>query len=223
MKVYLALSCLQGRPMQQAAEELIKLSGFNLQLTPGNVPTLDFEKWLNDNQIKYLTHHGFSFNSMKQKVWNDSGEFIVKSASVHPPKNNVDYKKWWKYISDNYQTLPILEVMYDDYLLGNGDDIEKAMDMGINLVVDISHIYIQKVNNKISDKIWNKLQNYENIKEIHISANNGKIDSHKPIDKNTFGLEWAKERSRNTNLVLECYMHKLSFNQRLEQLNFLDV
>ena len=39
-KLYLALSCLQGQPMQKAAEELISLNPYGLQLTPGNVPTI---------------------------------------------------------------------------------------------------------------------------------------------------------------------------------------
>ena len=42
----LALSCLQGRPMQAAAEDLLGLDPDGLQLTPGNVPTPGFERWL---------------------------------------------------------------------------------------------------------------------------------------------------------------------------------
>ena len=62
-------------------------------------------------------------------------------------------------------SLPILETMYPEYYLGNGAEIDLAMDLEINLAVDISHIYIQKSNNLISDKIWKRLQNYEKINE----------------------------------------------------------
>jgi hypothetical protein len=220
-KIYLALSCLQGRPMQSSAEELLALKPFGLQLTPGNAPTLGFENWLKENNINYLVHHGFCWNTLKQNVWDEKGKFLTNSHSVHPPlKTNLDSDTWYK-ILEKKQNLPILETMYPEYYLGNGLEIEQAMQLELDLAIDISHIFIQKVNNLITEKLWKKLQNYSNIKEIHVSANSGKRDSHKIINQESFGLEWAKERCNEIPVILECYMHRLSGNERLEQMQIL--
>ncbi len=219
-KIYLALSCLQGRPMKFSAAELLNLKPYGLQLTPGNVPTKNFENWLNENKINYIFHHGFSWFALRQKVWDENGNCLVNSNSVHPPeKKNLMYEKWIKVLEND--KVPVLETMYPEYYLGNGLEIEIAMKLNISLAVDISHIYIQKCNDLISEKIWKKLQNYENIKEIHVSENLGKFDSHNSISKNSYGLDWAIERSKEIPLILECYMHKLNENERLQQIKMI--
>ena len=111
--------------------------------------------------------------------------------------------------------------MYPGYFLGTGTEIDCVMHLNIAIAVDISHIYMQKYLGLISEQTWRRLQNYNNIKEIHVSSNAGKMDSHAPIEAGTFGLDWAKERSLETPLVLECYMHKLSPMQRSDQLYLL--
>lgn len=53
--------------MQAAAEELITLGAYGLQLTPGLAPTPNFNNWLEENQIKTRTHHGFSWDRLRRQ------------------------------------------------------------------------------------------------------------------------------------------------------------
>ncbi len=71
---------------------------------------------------------------------------------------------------------------------------------------------------------WQKLQNYPDIGELHISANHGKGDIHQPITNETFGLDWIRDRTsgdRDLPVVLECYMHNLSSLERQEQVGLI--
>ena len=83
----LAMSCLQGRPMSEAARELLDLEPDGLQLTPGNLPTADFAAFANG--VTTLRHHGFSFTARRQPVWADDGVCLVDNDSVHPPQSNT--------------------------------------------------------------------------------------------------------------------------------------
>lgn len=223
--LYLALSCLQGRLMQEAATELLSLGISNLQLTPGLVPTACFQQWLGDRDITYLTHHGFSWNKYNTCVWNETASCLVTSNSIHPPLLNSLSGKLWQQKAENgdYRHL-VLETMYPKYHLGNSEDLTWAMDEGFKLAVDVSHIYIQLQSGSLSTSVWQRLQRYEQIKELHLSSNNGRVDIHKPLTKNSFGLDWVRERGKdNIPVVLECYMHKLSNQERLEQIELIDL
>ncbi|MEM7594010.1 MAG: hypothetical protein AAF383_21300 [Cyanobacteria bacterium P01_A01_bin.83] len=223
--LYLALSCLQGRLMQSAAQELLDLKIQGLQLTPGLFPTNDFKSWLARKKTNYLTHHGFSWYKYNTSVWNKTADCLVASNSIHPPKSNSPPGKIWKQKAEDgdYQDF-ILETMYPEYHLGNSKDLIWAMDNQFRLAVDVSHIYIQLQSGSLSDAVWRRLQQYEHIKELHLSSNNGRVDIHQPLTKNTFGLDWAKERSRDgIPVVLECYMHRLSDSERLEQIKIAGI
>ena len=220
----LALSCLQGRPMEDAAKELIKLPIDGLQLTPGNAPTEEFAIWLSNCQIKTTTHQGFMPNAYKGPVWDDNGYLICNSDSVHPPKLKDANSQNWRQIIEKEGTNTILEVMYPGYRLGTAAEIEWAMYLKIPLAVDISHLYIQQKQNQLNNRVLRRLFEYENICEVHISSNNGCLDSHQPITKNTFGLDWAKERlTSGTTTVLECYMHRLSQFERVQQIELINT
>ena len=67
--LYLAMSCLQGRPMSAAALDLLALGPDGLQLTPGNAPTPGFLDTLARDGVASRTHHGFHPEAMKQRVW----------------------------------------------------------------------------------------------------------------------------------------------------------
>ena len=221
--LYLALSCLQGRLMQPAATELLDLGIDRLQLTPGLAPTTDFKAWLELNQIDYLTHHGFSWQKYNTSVWDKAGNCLVESNSIHPPLLDSLSGEIWLQKAENgdYRDF-ILETMYPKYHLGDSEALTWAMDNQFRLAVDVSHIYIQLQNGSLTDKVWRRLQQYDRIAELHLSSNNGKADIHQPVDKNTFGLAWVQERSRdNIPVVLECYMHRLSKSERLEQIEVI--
>lgn len=196
--------------MQAAAAELWQLSPTGLQLTPGNVPSLDFQSWLSQAQIPFLTHHGFCWQALRQNVWNAHARCRVASHSVHPPQvGSVDKALWWQML-ENTEDLPLLETMYPGYLIGTGAELERAMDLELLLAVDVSHLHIQVCQGVLTEATLQRLWAYEQIGEIHLSHNRGQHDSHLPLQKDSFGLAWALERGQHIPLVLECYMHKLS-------------
>lgn len=218
-KLYLALSCLQGRPMQTAAAELWSLDPCGLQLTPGNAPTPGFAAWLERQGIPALVHHGFCWQALRQSVWSPIGTCLVGSDSVHPPQSHEPAAEyWWQQVEANMDDQPLLETMYPGYLLGSGTELERAMDMGLRLAVDISHVHMQMHQGAISEAVWQRLQNYERIGEIHLSHNQGQHDSHQPLQNGSFGLDWARERGQSIPMVLECYMHRLDTEQRRQQM-----
>jgi hypothetical protein len=205
MNLFLALSCLQGRPFNSACTDLLALYPDGLQLTPGNVMT-DVKR----PGCPTRTHHGFSWKAMRQKVWSNEGHLLVKADSVHPPEAD----KPWVAIDET-----IYEVMYPGYHLGTGEAVEKAMSDGLRLAVDVSHVYIQLQSGAMLDNTWNALQRYENVAEVHVSANDGTRDTHRQISPSTFGLDWA--RRRNVPIILESYMHRLSESERMRQIDIV--
>jgi hypothetical protein len=129
---------------------------------------------------------------------------------------------WWKRLqAGDYHHL-ILETMYPRYYLGNSDELAAAMDLELQLAVDVSHIYIQLCQGSLSDTVWRRLQEYEYIREFHLSSNTGASDIHRPIDKNTFGYGWVKERALSIPVILECYMHCLSNEERTGQIELIN-
>ena len=82
--LFVAMSCLQGRPMASAFDELVTL-GAALQLTPGNLPTPGFEAHVAASGVPTRRHHGFSFEHRRACVWSAGGACLVTSESVHPP------------------------------------------------------------------------------------------------------------------------------------------
>jgi hypothetical protein len=210
----LALSCLQGRPATKAAEELLALGPDGLQLTPGNMPELTFQGWIQEREVALSIHHGFDWRLRKRQVWQGSKCTALEGASIHPPvrATNMDYLHSGR----------VLEVMYPGYGLGSGAEVEEAMSCGVALAVDVSHVFIQLTQGTMNEHTWKRLQSYSNIAEVHVSANDGQADIHTPLTEDSFGIPWALEKMKSgTPLVLECYMHRLSIDERKQQLEFL--
>ena len=222
--LYLALSCLQGRPIKLAAKELLELGIRGLQLTPGLVPDPDFKSWLARENINYLIHHGFSWDKYNTAVWNEKADCLVTSNSIHPPILDSPPGKVWKKRAErgDYNNF-FLETMYPKYHLGNEKELTWAMDNQFKLAVDVSHIYIQQQSGSLSNSVWQRLQQYDRISELHLSVNNGSADLHQPLNKNSFGLDWVKERSQDIPVILECYMHRLSHSERLAQVELIKI
>jgi hypothetical protein len=212
--LFVALSSLQGIPQSTAYKDLLLLQPDGIQLTAGNLPTNNFK---NEVNIPYKYHHAFEWTKRKGTVYDDNFKPIIKDNdhSIHPPFAKINFNKWIESCNDI-----ILETMYPGYLLGNGDEIEIAMLLNKRLAVDISHVHIMKTQGVITNSQINKLLNYDNIVEIHISHNNGKYDTHSPICKNTPFLHWIKERT-NVLFVYESYLHKLNLCERLSQLEII--
>jgi hypothetical protein len=215
MRLFLAMSCLQGRPMRAAFDELVGLEVDGIQLTPGNAATHGFAEHVRQSGVNTRTHHGFAPELMRQEVWSEGFELTGAWHSVHPPGGAP------------HDWLPVpaatmcLETMYPGHPLGAGTALTAAMDAGVRLAVDVSHVFIQREQGVLNESAWRRLQNYEHVEEIHLSANDGRRDRHAPLAADTFGLEWARQRSTQTStpVMLECYMHKLTRDERLRQID----
>jgi hypothetical protein len=212
--LFVALSALQGRPMQRAFDEIAALE-VGIQLTPGNIPTPGFGDHVSRSGVVTRRHHGFTFDARKTATWAASGACLVTSESVHPPEDGECTGDW------RAQALPIVEVMYPGYALGCGAEVEGAMADGLVLAVDISHVHIQRAQGAMDDRVWRRLANYDRIAEVHVSANAGRHDTHDPLHADSFGLAWARERRAEVPVVLECYMHRLSDGERRRQIDLV--
>jgi hypothetical protein len=213
--MFVALSCLQGRPSVAAFDELAAL-GAGIQLTPGNLPDPMLRAHVTASATPIRRHHGFAFDARVAAVWSE-GACVTDAESVHPPKAGEPWRAWLECAA----APPIVEVMYPGYELGTGAEVERAIDDGLVLAVDISHVFIQLTAGAMDGATWRRLQAYDRIAEVHVSANRGRADAHQPIAAGTFGLAWARERGAHAPTILECYMHRLSDAQRRAQLAIL--
>jgi hypothetical protein len=212
--LYVALSALQGRPMALAFDELVTL-GAGIQLTPGNLPTAEFRAHVEASRVAIRRHHGFAWDARRAPVWAADGTCLVDAESVHPPAAG-EVERWVAAGS------PILEVMYPGFALGTGDEVEAALTAGLPLAVDVSHVFIQRMRGVMTERTWQRLREYPNVAEVHVSANAGRHDTHEPLRDDSFGLAWARERlAAGTPVVLECYMHGLSRARRREQIDLV--
>lgn len=217
--MYVAMSCLQGRPMQAAFDELARL-GCGVQLTPGNRPTPGFAAHVAASGVATRTHHGFAPDARRAPaVWDAAtGACVVASASVHPPEDDDPARATWEAWYAAHPARPIVETMYPGYALGTGDALARAMRDGWTLAVDVSHAFIQRTRGAMTAAQWAALCDYDRIAEVHVSANRGTHDTHQPLVDDTFGLAWARARhAAGTPLVLECYLHHLDDDARRRQ------
>jgi hypothetical protein len=220
--LFLALSCLQGRPMRGAFDELSAL-GCGVQLTPGNEPTRDFEGHVGRAGVPVRTHHGFSFSRRVAPVWSDDGACVANSDSVHPPRHDspaaATFTAWLERRPER-----VLETMYPGYCLGTGAELEQAMALGVRLAVDVSHLFIHLTQGVLSQGTLARVFDYPHVCEVHVSMNDGRHDSHRLLRADAFGLAWAKARTRDgTPLVHEAYLHRATATERRRQLELLDA
>jgi len=212
-----ALSCLQGRPMRGAFDELAALAD-GVQLTPGNHPTAGFRAHVAAAATAVRTHHGFDFERRAAAVWSSDGALGVAADSVHPPEaHELDAARFQAAI-EALAAPPVLEGMYPGYRLGDGAELAWAMGRGLPLAVDVSHLHLQRAAGVLDDATLARRLDYDRVVEVHLSANDGRRDLHFPIDENTYGLDWARARLRaGTPVVLECYLHRLDGDARRRQ------
>lgn len=216
----LAMSCLQGRPMNEAATDLLTLDCDGLQLTPGNLPTPGFAEAI--AAVPTLRHHGFSYRARRAPVWDDSGRCVSESESVHPPRSDSPAANGWKQYVLHERPDLVVETMYPGYELGIGANLDWAMDNGLRLAVDVSHLNIQLSSGVISDRTLRRLFDYDRIAEVHVSMNAGKADTHQPIEHNAYGLAWARAKlAAGTPVILESYFHRLGIDERARQVELV--
>ena len=240
----LATSCLQGRKIDVAINELLSLKHVDgLQLCPGNLPILqaDLLALLNQaalNKKIFKRHHGFSETASKQTVWRkvSNGHYLYVSThtnncfqdSIHPPglSDFFDDTPAHKVILD-YPKEIALETMYvsqHNYLLSTIEEIQTCMERERAIALDLSHVDINQKFGMSSewDKLVDRLLDYKHLKEIHMSQSIKDRDVHAQLSNNAFKLEIAREwHKRNKVLVLECYMHQMNQKERQHQIDLL--
>lgn len=225
MRIYLAMSALQGRPAVEALRELVPLareSGCEgIQLTPGNSPPKDRELPLQG--LKSRFHHTYSPTSPIGKGWHrQDGALafgtVTDNRSIHPPfGREATIKEACDYFSKSSMLCEI--PLYKQYLGASYSDcmaLAEACPSGV--AVDVSHLFISLTSEGWTVAQVREVMNLPNIREIHVSANNGRIDQHRSLFPTDFGLDWARERAQdNIPVVLECYMHTLDSETRRKQ------
>jgi hypothetical protein len=211
-----ALSCFQGRPAGQAAAELLALGFDGIQLTPGCAPDPTITEIT--ASVPTRTHHGYTPSALRTRVWSDTGELLTAADSVHPPRTREIYR----HALEHGFWGTTIEVMYHPLPLGSDDDIEDVLAAGLPVALDVSHLHISRTAGALSGRVLAKLLAYDNLTEIHVSANDGTRDAHHPLSSDTYGLAWARERcNQHTPVVFEGYLHRLDHAARTAQLEIL--
>ncbi len=205
--------------MEQAFDALVALGPDGVQLTPGNLPTSHFADKVRDSGLPVRFHHGFDFCVPKRRVYEFDGSAPQRFEcwSVHPPlaRESLIYEHWFVRATEaSYAT----EAMYPGEWLGTGVELDRAMDASMRLAVDVSHLHIQRRAGALLDRTLTRLLAYEHIAEVHVSDNDGHKDLHRPLTEQSYLLDWVRAKmSTRFPVILECYMHRLSVRQRIEQ------
>ena len=197
--------------MGRAFAELAALPDVDgIQLTPGCQPTAGFAP-----SGTTRTHHGWALGAFRTRaVWANDGACRVASDSVHPP--HAGSAAAARFLDG--RPTPILETMYPGYALGDGAALDAAMDRGLALAVDVSHLHIQRTQGCLGERTLARVLDYDRIAEIHVSANDGRRDQHRPLAAGSFGLAWARARLPEVPVILECYFHQLAPADRRAQI-----
>ena len=111
--------------------------------------------------------------------------------------------------------------MYPGEALGTGDELDYALDLGLRLAVDVSHLNIQRAAGAITEAQLHRVLDSELVEEIHVSDNNGQRDQHRGLAETSYLLGWARERSAALPVVLESYWHRTPHAERVRQLELL--
>lgn len=224
----LAMSCLQSRTQDAAFEALSRHDVDGLQLTPGNLPSPGFQARIAAFPRAIRPHHGFAWDRYRQRVYDHRGTLLLRERerSVHPPHTAhagpdafvADAVAWLRQVA---AFDPLLETMYPGYVLGCGDELELAMDLGLRLAVDVSHLHLQRAAGVLPASVERRLREYPRVEEIHVSANDGRSDRHALLQPDTPGLDWARARLADLPVVLESYWHRIDFDAQRRQIDLL--
>lgn len=227
--LFLAMSCLQGRPQMQAYLELLSLGPDGLQLTPGNLPSPGFRAFLRGSPLALRVHDGFAWDAYRAPVFDAGGRILERHEgipwSLHPPEAACSGgvpDGLEAFLDDAAGRPVIVETMFPGHLLGTGREIDRAMERGALLAVDIAHLHLQEAAGALDAATRRRLEEYEWVAEIHVSASTDRSDAHLPLAPGTPGLAWARERMRaGTPVVLECHMHRLDAAGRRRQVDLV--
>lgn len=216
----LATSCLQGQPLARAALALLALRPDGLQLCPGNHPSPGLEALLRQLDAPIRYHHGFAWDAYRQPVWDKHGLPLVPTSarSLHPPQDPPpEGARAWlaRAAAEGW----VLEVMPPGWILSDDRDIRDAIELGVRLAVDISHLHILQTQGRLSAQTLRLLLEADTIDEVHVSESDGRLDLHRSFSETTPWLGWAQARARDgVPLVVECYLHRYTRDERRRML-----
>jgi hypothetical protein len=220
--LFVALSCLQGRPQAEAFTRLAQLPVDGIQLTPGNLPSPGFRAQVARYSGLVRYHHSFGFEHYRAELYGSDGRTprLSHGWSIHPPltQHPVAFAAW---LQGACEVDALCEVMYPGYRLGSDAELEAAMSAGLRLAVDVSHLNIQQCRGDLTQRTLRRLLDYTRIEEVHVSHNAGRSDSHLPVRADTAWRDWAVERGRaGAALIFESRMHRHEtlWNDQLESL-----
>lgn len=222
MPLLLALSCFQSRTQDAALDELLRLQPDGVQLTPGCLPSSGFQERVSRECALVRVHHGFAWRAYRRDAWSPLGAPLVveRERSVHPPRG--EHRVPLDVILDAaLRDDLLLETMYPGEPLGTGEEIERALDAGVRLAVDTSHLHIQRCQGALPDRTLARLLASPLVEEVHVSENDGTRDQHRTITADTFLLDWARDRVRQLPVVLESYWHRVPMDERRHQVDLL--
>ena len=220
----LATSCLQGMPLVRACLELLALQPDGLQLCPGHPPSPGLRALLCRVQTRLQTHHGFSWSVPRAPVWDAAGQPLVPlddRRSLHPPRTlpPQGLEAWLAQAAAARWTL---EIMPPGWILSDELAIDAALAHGVSLAVDVSHLHILRTAGRLSAAGTRRLLDAPHISEIHVSESDGRLDLHRALSPDTYGVGWALERTADAvPMVLECYLHRLDDAARRHQIERL--
>lgn len=218
----LALSCFQSRTQDAALDELLALRPDGVQLTPGCLPSEGFEERVARECPAIRLHHGFSWRRYRREAWTSDGAPLIveRERSLHPPRGAHEVPIQ-RILDGALQHDLLLETMYPGEPLGTGEEIELALDAGVRLAVDTSHLFIQRRSGVLPERVLARLLESPLVEEVHVSENDGRRDLHRTISGETYLLSWARERSRDLPVVLESYWHRVPPSERERQFDLL--
>jgi hypothetical protein len=162
---------------------------------------------LSDN-IDYIKQLKHIQNKIKAKVY-------TYHAPMHKTLSWDDIIQNINELQD-YLQIPVgIEGLYsnhkttDDFWLNSYETYTKLFESNIPYALDLSHLNIvyQQADQKTQDKIiqlTKEMINHKNCIEVHVSANDGKHDSHKSIKVNEWWLEILNFSSLTANCSVFC-------------------
>lgn len=217
--LFLALSCLQGPAWHQerAAETLLGLGRVDgLQLTPGNPGGWSREPWFRWNR-----HMGHGWDRPIERVYGPGDEPKWRHGSIHARAN-------WRTLAERGDGL-VLECMYPGAKEPAGfittEDYAWAVQNSVPVALDLSHASIAIARGVLTEEAVMDLLARGDVREVHLSYNDGRADQHRPVPAAYPWLgaaeAWAKAHP-DRPVVLECYMHRLSDDQRRDQVARLE-
>lgn len=192
-----------------------------MQLTPGNLPTDDFLGHVAESRVPVRFHHAFAWERYRRPIYAPGGVPVGVGAdhSVHPPVGGGLELDAWLDVALEHDLL--VETMHPGELLGTGGELMRALDAGLRLAVDVSHLHIQWCKGALTSAQLARVLDAPTLEEVHVSANDGRRDRHFGIDGSTYLLDWARERASELPVVLESYWHRAARSERLGQLELL--